>query len=86
MAGNLPNNEIYEDKVTNGRQFLVVDYDYRAVLSNWNECEKVAYICSSGRTDKGSKIVESYNFNKRKLLTNRTKAGMNEFQRKGVHN
>lgn len=40
MAGNLPNNEIYEDKVTNGRQFLVVDYDYRAVLSNWNECEK----------------------------------------------
>lgn len=34
MAGNLPNNEIYEDKVTNGRQFLAVDHDYRAVLSN----------------------------------------------------
>lgn len=83
MAGNLPNNEIYEDKVTNGRQFLVVDHDYKAVFSIWNECEKITYVCSSGGTDKGSKIVESYNFNKGKSLTNRTKAGMNEFLRKG---
>lgn len=36
---------------------FVVDYDYRAVLGNWNECEKIVYICSSGRTEKGSKIV-----------------------------
>lgn len=86
MAGNLPNDEKYEDKVTNGQQFLVVDHDYRAVLSNWNECEKIVYRCSSGRTDKGSKIVEWYNFNKRKSLTNRTKSEMNEFQRKGRYN
>lgn len=44
MAGNLPNNERYEDKVTNGRQFLVVDHDYGVILSNWNECEKITYV------------------------------------------
>lgn len=44
MAGNLPNNERYEDKVTNGRQFLVVDHDYGVILSNWNEREKITYV------------------------------------------